>query len=169
MLIEWCNSSAAQFKRYFMSIKIGNPAPDFTLPSQNGEKISLSQFKGKKNVVLFFYHKDNTAICTKEACSFRDSYEIFKKESAEVIGVSRDDIASHKNFAGQYKLPFILLSDVNANVHKTYDVMSGFGLIPGRVTFVIDKKGIVRHSFSGILKSSEHIEESLKILKTLVL
>ena len=146
-------------------VKVGDVAPDFKLQSQLGEMISLSDFKGKNCVVLYFYPKDETRGCTAEACSFRDSYEIFKEAGVEVIGISSDSIDSHSKFASHHKLPFILLSDEGSKVRKLYGVGSTFKLIPGRVTYIIDKKGVVRHIFSSQFRPSKHVKEALRILK----
>lgn len=148
-----------------MSIKIGDTAPDFTLLSQSGESISLKDFIGKKSVVLYFYPKDDTPGCTKEACAFRDSYEVFKDTGAEVIGVSDDSLDSHQKFATKYQLPFTLLSDIGSKVRKLYGVPATLGILPGRVTYVIDKNGIVQHIFNSQLNFKGHVEESLKILQ----
>ena len=120
-------------------IKEGVKAPDFTLPSQEGTMVSLSQYIGKKTIVLFFYPKDESYGCTKEACSFRDNYEVFRDAGAEVIGISGDDEASHKSFASNHKLPFELLSDKDHKVAGLYQVGKTLGLIQGRATYVIDK------------------------------
>ena len=151
----------------FVGIKVGDKAPDFTLVSQNGENVSLSQFFGKKNIVLYFYPKDESRGCTRQACEFRDKYEVFSDLGAEVVGVSSDDVDSHKAFASKYFLPFILLSDADNKVRELYGVESTFGFIPGRVTFVIDKKGVVRHVFSSQFHPKKHIEEALEVLKKL--
>ncbi|MEZ4829203.1 MAG: peroxiredoxin [Bacteroidia bacterium] len=149
-------------------VKVGSPAPEFELRNQNGQMIRLSDFKGKKNVVLYFYPKDETAGCTKEACGFRDTYEDFVSFGAEVIGVSADSVSSHKLFALNRRLPFQLLSDPDNYLRKTYGVSATlFGFIPGRETFVIDKKGIVRHHFSSQYQINSHISEALEILKGL--
>ncbi len=150
-----------------MKVNIGDQAPDFTLPSQKGENAALSQFRGKKHVVLYFYPKDETRGCTREACTFRDSYELFTDLGAEVIGVSADTVESHKAFAEHYNLPFTLLSDLDNRVRKLYGAESKIGFIPGRVTFVIDKKGVVRHVFSSQLQPEKHIEEARQVLKKL--
>ena len=148
-----------------MKINVGDYAPDFTLTSQKGENVTLSQFRGKKNVVLYFYPKDETPGCTREACSFRDSYELFTDLGAEVIGVSADTVESHKAFADHHNLPFTLLSDLHNAVRKLYGATSSLGLIPGRVTFIIDRKGVVRHTFSSQLQPEKHIEEAREVLK----
>jgi len=146
-------------------IKEGMQAPDFTLPAQDGSMVSLSQFAGKKTIVLFFYPKDESYGCTKEACSFRDNYEVFREAGAEVIGISADDQDSHKAFASHHKLPFILLSDADRKVAGLYHVGRTMGLIPGRVTYVIDRNGIIRKIFSSQFNFNKHIEEALAILK----
>ncbi|GCF08716.1 peroxiredoxin [Dictyobacter arantiisoli] len=150
-------------------IKVGDIAPDFSLPTQDGKQVSLKDFQGKEAVVLYFYPKDDTPGCTAEACTFRDSYEAFKDVGAEVIGISSDDTASHQQFASKYKLPFILVSDNGAAVRKRYGVKDEntekFGVLPGRVTFVIGKDGIVLHVFSSLFSPEKHITEAITILK----
>ena len=148
-------------------VKVGDRAPDFTLLSLTGEPVSLSSFLGKKDVVLYFYPKDNTPGCTAEACSFRDSYEVFQEAGAEVIGISSDSEKSHQQFAKQHHLPFILLSDLGGVVRKHYGVPATFGLLPGRVTYIIDKQGIVRHIFSSQFSPQMHVAEALKVLQAL--
>ena len=148
-----------------MQVKIGDRAPDFTLLSQTGESVTLSDLIGKKNIVLYFYPKDESKGCTRQACAFRDKYEVFTDLGAEVIGISSDDIKSHKAFADKYNLPFILLSDEKKKVRKLYGVKSTFGVIPGRITYIIDKKGIVRHVFSSQFKPKRHIKEAIEALK----
>jgi peroxiredoxin Q/BCP len=148
-------------------VKVGDRAPDFTLPSQNGENTTLSSYLGKKNVVLYFYPEDESPGCTKEACSFRDNYEYFKDLGAEVIGVNAGTMESHKQFAAKNNLPFILLSDKDNGVRKLYGVPSTLGLIPGRVTYIIDKEGTVRHIFSSQFQPEKHILEALAVLRNL--
>jgi len=148
----------------FLTVKVGDKAPDFTLPSQMDDNVTLSEFLGKKNIVLYFYPKDETPGCTREACTFRDSYEELTTLGAEVLGVSGQSVTSHKSFAIHYGLPFILLSDVGNKVRKLYDVPSTMGLIPGRVTYIIDKQGIVRHIFSSQTQAERHVEEAKKTL-----
>jgi len=148
-----------------MKVNVGDKAPDFSLPSQTGENVTLSQFRGEKNVVLYFYPKDETPGCTREACTFRDSFELFTDLGAEVIGVSADTVESHKAFTEHHGLPFTLLSDVDNAVRKLYGATSTLGLIPGRVTFIIDKEGVVRHVFSSQLQPEKHIEEAREVLK----
>lgn len=150
-----------------MTVKVGDKAPDFTLPSQMGDNVSLSEYFGKKNVVLYFYPKDESIGCTKEACQFRDSYEIFTSLGAQVLGVSSQSIESHKSFATHHGLPFVLLSDEKSEVRNLYGVQSTMGIIPGRATFIIDKKGIVRHIFSSQFQYQKHVTEAIEALKKL--
>jgi thioredoxin-dependent peroxiredoxin len=151
-----------------MAIAVGDKVPDINLTNQSGESVSLNSFLGQKTVVLYFYPKDDTPGCTKEACAFRDSYTAFQEAGAEVIGVSSDDRASHQQFATKYQLPFILLSDPNKQARKAFGVPSTLGLLPGRVTYAIDKTGVVRHIFNSQLNFQGHIDESLKVVKELV-
>lgn len=146
-------------------IVVGDMAPDFELKDKNGNIVRLSDYKGKQNVVLYFYPKDDTSGCTAQACSFRDSYEDFKSAGAEVIGISSDSKRSHEGFAAKNRLPFVLLSDIIGKVRKAYGAYDMFGLIPGRVTFVIDKEGHVIHKFDSQLSPTKHIQEALTILK----
>jgi thioredoxin-dependent peroxiredoxin len=149
-----------------MTVKVGDVAPDFTLTSQSGSPVSLKDFIGQKAIVLYFYPKDDTPGCTAESCAFRDSYEVFKEVGAEVIGVSSDSTQSHQQFANKYNLPFILLSDVGGKLRKLYGVPATFGLLPGRVTYVIDKQGVVKHIFDSQLNFKAHVDESLKVLQS---
>lgn len=147
-----------------MAVKVGDKALEFTLPSQMGDDVKLSEFFGIKNVVLYFYPKDETTGCTKEACTFRDNYEELTKLGAEVIGVSGQSVESHKSFASHHGLPFILLSDEGNKVRELYGVPSSMGIIPGRVTYIIDKKGMVRHIFNSQTQAQKHVEEAKKTL-----
>ena len=146
---------------------VGDSAPNFHLLTSKGEYVSLRDFRGKKNVVVYFYPKDFTMGCTAEACGFRDSYEEFKNLGAEVIGISGDSQGSHDAFAREHKLPFILLSDPDGSVRRAYGVKKTLGLFAGRVSFVIDKDGIVRHVFSSQARATAHVDEALTVLKSL--
>lgn len=148
-------------------LALGSLAPGFRLQTSTGEYVSLEDFSGKKNVVVYFYPKDFTKGCTAEACEFRDSYEAFKNLGAEVIGISSDNEKSHQAFASEHKLPFILLSDPGGSARKSYGVKKSFGIVPGRVSFVIDKDGIVRHVFSSQSRATAHVREALAVLKSL--
>src|SRR2546421_6006055 len=147
-------------------VQIGDLAPDFTLLNQSGTPVSLGDFLGKQHIVLYFYPKDNTSLCTEEACAFRDSYEVFKDAGAEVIGVSSDSVESHQQFAKEHQLPFILLSDVDGVIRKRYGVPTAFGL-PGRVTYIIDRQGIVRRIFFSQFTSEKHVTQALQTLQLL--
>lgn len=148
-------------------IEIGDQAPDVKLVSQDRREIRLSDYRGKQAVVLFFYPKDNTRVCTKEACSFRDRYEDFVAAGAAVIGISGDTHESHRNFAQSNRLPYLLVSDTSGTLRKTFGVPKTFGLIPGRVTYVIDREGIVRHMFRSQLQGEKHVEEALRTIQEL--
>jgi peroxiredoxin Q/BCP len=119
---------------------------------------------GKKNIVLYFYPKDETIGCTKEACAFRDNYEELTKLGAEVLGISGQSVESHKSFASHYGLPFILLADEGNKVRELYGVPSSMGILPGRVTYIIDKKGVVRHIFNSQTQTRRHVEEATETL-----
>jgi len=147
------------------SVSVGEQAPDFRLRSQDGTLVSLGDFRGKKAVVLYFYPKDETPGCTKEACSFRDSYEDFASAGAEVVGISGDSISAHKGFAAHHRLPFTLLADEGNTVRKAYGVPSTMWILPGRVTYVIDKQGVVRHVFNSQLQATKHVDEALQVVR----
>lgn len=149
-----------------LPIKVADPAPDFSLPAQSGERIHLADFRGRKWVVLYFYPKDETLGCTAEACAFRDSYTVFQEAGAEVIGVSSDSVDSHRRFAAEHRLPFLLLSDTQNEVRRLYGVPSTYGLLPGRVTYIIDKQGRVRHIFDSQFNPPAHVQEALRILNS---
>jgi peroxiredoxin Q/BCP len=145
-------------------VQPGDAAPDFALRDAAGKLVELSQFQGRP-VVLYFYPKDDTPGCTLEACAFRDQYEDFVEAGAEVIGVSSDSSASHQKFASRHRLPFTLLSDADGALRKRYGVPSTFGLLPGRVTYVIDAEGVVRHVFNSQLAATQHVAEALDALR----
>jgi peroxiredoxin Q/BCP len=149
-----------------MSLQVGDKAPDFTLPDQSGTPVTLSARLAEKVVVLYFYPKDNTRGCTAEACSFRDSYESFTDAGAEVIGVSSDSVESHEKFAGRHDLPFVLLSDKDRAVRKQYGATT-LGVVPGRITFVIDQEGTIRHAFSAMGSIGAHVDDALAVVKQL--
>ncbi len=142
-------------------LEVGDRAPDFSATTYDGNKIGLADFLGKRALVLFFYPRDGTPICTKEACAFRDSYEQFVDAGADVIGVSGDTEESHRTFARQYKLSFPLISDVDGSLRQALAVPKTRGLFPGRVTYVVDQEGIIRQIFSAQFASDEHVREAL--------
>lgn len=148
-------------------LNIGDPAPDFELLNQDGTAVRLSSYFHKKHIVLYFYPKDETSGCTKEACGFRDSYEEFMDANTEVIGVSSDTVDSHKLFQLSRRLPFQLLSDPQGSIRKLYGVSSSFlGLIPGRETFIIDKAGTVQYKVATQMPLP-HIKRALETVKEL--
>jgi peroxiredoxin Q/BCP len=148
-------------------IQAGDKAPDFTLPDQSGEPVRLQDRIGERVVVLYFYPKDNTPGCTAEACAFRDSHEVFAEAGAEVIGVSSDSVARHTAFAERHRLPFTLLSDQGGRIRKAYGVPAVLGVLPGRVTYVIDREGTVRHVFSSMTNIDQHIGDALATVQKL--
>ena len=149
-------------------IQIGDKIPEFTLQNQDGAPVNIMDFIGQKTVVLYFYPKDDTPGCTKEACSFRDQYTVFQDLGCEVIGISSDAPKAHKEFAIKYKLPFPLLADEKKEVRTLFGVpKSLFGLLPGRVTYIIDKTGVVRGIFNSQLNATQHIDEALKVVRGL--
>jgi peroxiredoxin Q/BCP len=145
----------------------GARAPEFTLNDQDGKPVSLADFRGRKNVVVYFYPKDDTPGCTKESCAFRDHYADFGDAGAEVLGISSDSESSHAAFAKKHRLPFSLLSDPAGKVRSEFGVPSTLGLLPGRVTYVIDKQGVIRHAFNSQLQATRHVDEAIAVLKSL--
>jgi peroxiredoxin Q/BCP len=150
-----------------IAVRVGDPAPDFELPSSTGEPVRLSDFRGKSEVVLFFYPRANSPVCTMEACAFRDSYEALREAGAQVIGISSDPADSHRRFADRFRLPFILLSDADGAVRARYGVVRTLGIVPGRVTYLIDRDGVVRHVFSSQFRPKRHVAEALDVLERL--
>ncbi len=149
-------------------IGIGDPIPEIVLLDQNAKRINVSDDIDRQVMVIYFYPKDDTPGCTKEACKFRDEFEVFSNLNTKVIGISGDDVASHKAFADKYHLPFTLLSDTDNKVRKAFGVPSfGAGLIPGRVTYIVDKKGMVVYVFNSMKEPEKHIEKALEIIKNL--
>lgn len=149
-----------------MALKIGDRVPNFTALDTSGNKFDSQDFIEKKPLVIYFYPKDNTPGCTAQACSFRDQYEDFLELGAEVIGISSDSVASHKKFSAQFRLPFILLSDSDKKIRTLFGVPSAvFGLLPGRVTYVINKEGFIVMQFDSML-ATKHISKALKALNT---
>ena len=146
-------------------IQKGDPAPDFLISSEGSEPLWLSDFRGNSAVVLFFYPKDDSPACTAEACAFRDSYKEFQEAGAEVIGISADSRSSHDHFVAKRKLPYRLVSDTDGSLRKLYGVPKTLGLIAGRATYVIDRDGIIQHTFNSQFQPWRHATESLSALK----
>ncbi len=145
-------------------LSVGDRAPDFTLLDQRGKPVRLHELTEKKNVALYFYPKDATPGCTLEARSFRDAYDVFTAADTEVIGVSSDSVKSHKRFAANERLPFLLLSDRDGMVRELYGVERTLGIVPGRVTYVIGRGGVVRHVYSSQLRATQHTREALQAI-----
>jgi thioredoxin-dependent peroxiredoxin len=151
-----------------MTLSIGEQAPDFDKTTHDGERVNLASLRGEKAVVLYFYPKDETPGCTAEACSFRDSYEDFVEAGAVVIGVSADSDKSHEQFAAHHRLPFKLISDKDGDLRRRYKIPTKMlGIIPGRVSYVIDKQGKIAHVFNSMLQAKRHVSEALAIVKQL--
>jgi peroxiredoxin Q/BCP len=146
---------------------VGDAAPDFTLPNQSGEKVALADLRRDHVVVLYFYPADDTPGCTREACAFRDSYQVFADAGARVVGVSQDSVEKHQRFAGKHSLPFVLLADEGGAVHDAYGIKRTLGILPGRVTFVIDREGVVRHAFSSLTRIGAHVDGALAVVREL--
>jgi len=147
------------------TLSVGDPAPLFKAQLQDGSTFDLATVIGSKAVVLFFYPKDDTPVCTMEACAFRDSYEAFTAAGAEVVGVSSDTVESHRAFSARHRLPFPIISDRDRSLRKLYGVPNTLGFLPGRVTFVIDKKGIIRLMFSALLAAEPHVRKALEAVR----
>lgn len=151
-----------------MKLKVGDSVPSFTLKDQHNQDINIADYIGKNAMVIYFYPKDDTPGCTKEACKFRDEFEAFTDLDVKVVGISADDVESHKNFAEKYRLPFTLLSDIDNEVRRLFGVpKSMLGLLPGRVTYVVNKEGKIIHIFNSQFGAEKHITEALSKLKEL--
>ncbi len=148
-------------------IEVGNTVPQFTLDDQNGTPFPINSVIGNKNLVIYFYPKDDTPGCTKEACAFRDQFEVFNEANAMIIGISGQSVESHKKFAEKYHLTFTLLSDEEDKIRKLFGVPASLGMLPGRVTYVVDKSGKVVYVFNSQTQATKHVEEALRILKEL--
>lgn len=151
-----------------MAIKVGEKIPSFSAKDSKGNEFRSDDFVGVKPVVYYFYPKDFTSGCTKEACSFRDQYEDFTDLGAEVVGISSDSVGSHQKFASHYRLPFVLLSDESNHIRSLFGVPADWlGLLPGRATYVTDKEGMVVMVFDSV-SGTKHIEKALEAIKKLV-
>lgn len=145
-------------------LKVGDMIPRFSLPDQDGRIVDIGDYLGRKKLVIFFYPQDGSLNCTREACYFRDLTEVFDEAGAVVIGISRQSVESHKNFADKNRLPYTLLSDSKNEVRKSFGVPSkAFGFIPGRVTYVTDREGRVVFIFESQTDTQRHADEALKI------
>ncbi|MFO7701916.1 MAG: peroxiredoxin [Psychroflexus maritimus] len=150
-----------------MTLSIGDIVPNFKSKNQDGEEFNSAEIIGKKPVVIFFYPKDFTPGCTKEACNFRDAYQDFQDYGAEVIGISGDSEKSHQRFAKKHQLPYTLLSDSSGKIRKKFGVKKSLlGLVPGRETFVLDKNGMLQMRFNN-LDANRHMKKALQKIKEL--
>ena len=140
-------------------------APLFTLSNQDNQPVALSDLLHKGPVVVFFYPKDESTICTKEACAFRDSFSVFQDMGASVVGISGDSVASHRKFADKHGFSFLLLSDADNAVRKAYGVANTLFVLPGRATFVIGQDGHIKLSFSAALAAQHHVDQALQALR----
>ena len=150
-----------------MAIQAGDTMPSFELPDANGALVRSQDLLGKGPVVVYFYPKDDTPGCKAEACAFRDQYEVFKDAGAEVVGISSDSSSSHGQFARKYSLPFVLLSDSGNRARKAFGVPRTLGVLPGRVTYVVDSSGKVQHVFNSQIAATRHVDEALAVVKRL--
>jgi peroxiredoxin Q/BCP len=150
------------------ALKKGDKLPDFKIKDQDGNMFHVAEYVGKKNLVIYFYPKDDTPGCTKEACKFRDEFEAFTDLNAMVIGISADSPESHTEFIEKYNLPFTLLSDENNEVRELFGVKGKFmNIIPGRVSYIVGKEGIVQYVFDSMGNAEQHIVEAIKTLESL--
>jgi thioredoxin-dependent peroxiredoxin len=148
-------------------LNVGDVARSNSLYLHGGEAVELADLYHDRPVVLFFYPKDNTAICTKEACAFRDAHEEFVAAGAMVVGVSGDSAESHAQFAAMHALPYLLATDADGAVRRAFGVRKTLGLLPGRVTYVIDRAGVVRHVFNAQFAADRHVREALEAVRAL--
>jgi thioredoxin-dependent peroxiredoxin len=148
------------------SLQVGDTAPEITFNVYDGRRMSLSDFRGQV-LVLFFYPADNTLICTREACSFRDAFQDFRQAGAVVIGVSGDTQSTHAQFAASKQLPYLIVSDEDGAVRRSFGVPKRLGLLPGRVTYVIDREGVVRDVFTSQFFATQHVDNALRMVRAL--
>jgi peroxiredoxin Q/BCP len=145
-------------------LKSGDQAPEFELPDQHGRMFRLADLRGKHKVVLFFYPKANTAVCTMQACSFRDHFEEFAAHDCTVVGISHDDRDAQFRFAQRWRLPYTLLCDTEGQAEAAFGLTRWLGVLRNRVTFVIDKQGVVQGVIHGRFQAEDHVREALKAI-----
>lgn len=148
-------------------LDVGDSAPDLTFSTSKGESVSLRDFRGKRTVVLFFYPRAGTPVCTKEACAFRDAYEAFTDAGAVVIGISGDNEKRRDSFGVKHEIPFLLASDVDGSIRRAFGVPKTWAVAPGRVTYVIDRGGVIRLRFQDAMNAMRHVEEALALVRNL--
>lgn len=149
------------------NLSVGDTAPDFELPDDSGQIVRLSDYRGVSGLVVYFYPKDETTGCTIESCKFRDEFQAFVDRGVEVFGVSADSVESHRSFKENHRLPFRLLSDTDNAVRNRYGVRKTLGLIPGRVTYLIDQDGIIQSIFNSQIRPKMHVVNALRVLDSL--
>lgn len=155
-------------KKEIHTLGKGDSIPNFELKKQDGTLFKVADYIGKNNLVIYFYPKDDTPGCTKEACKFRDEFEVFTDLDAMVIGISADSPESHTEFIEKYNLPFTLLSDEKNEVRTAFGVKGKFmDIIPGRVSFIINKKGVIQYVFDSMGNAEQHVDEAIKTLETI--
>ncbi|MGS2764239.1 peroxiredoxin [Sinomicrobium sp. M5D2P9] len=148
------------------TLKKGDVIPSFTLKDQDGKPVNLPQELGEKGAVIYFYPKDDSPVCTKEACAFRDHFEEFTSAGIRVIGINSGSVESHKKFGQKHHLPFTLLSDPDNKILKQFGIKNML-FLTGRETFVVDKQGIILHKFRDFIRAGNHIKEALQALELL--
>lgn len=148
------------------ALKEGDRVPDFELEAANGSMVRSKDLLGKGMVVIYFYPHDDTPGCTAQACSFRDLYQDLKDAGAEVVGISSDTATSHRKFAEKHRLPFTLLSDVGGKVRGMFGVPRSLGLLPGRVTYVVDPAGTILYIFNSQIRAEEHVRKALEFIRS---
>jgi peroxiredoxin Q/BCP len=146
-------------------LKVGDAMPDVTLTGREGQPVRLRDLLAGKALVVYFYPKDETPGCTAESCTFRDRYEDFLAAGADVVGISADPPDSHERFAARHGLPFRLLSDTSGAARAAFGAHGILGLVPGRVTFVFDRRGVVRYVFNSQLRVGMHAERTLQVVR----
>lgn len=145
-------------------LKVGDKCPLFKGTDQYGKEFDASTIVGQKKCIIYFYPKNETKVCTAQACSFRDAYETFKDNDCEVIGISGDSAKSHQQFAEHHSLPFVLVSDGDKRIRKTFQVPKDFLVVPGRYTYIIDENGIILEIFHDTTNADNHTQTALNIL-----
>ncbi len=150
-----------------MPLSVGDRAPAFRKEAHNGQTVEIGAGPLPSVMVLYFYPADETTGCTMEACRFRDEFTRFTDAGATVVGVSPDSLDKHRKFAEHHRLPFLLLSDKDGELRRKFDVRRSLGLIPGRVTYVIDRAGVIQHMFSSQLRATKHVGEALEVVERL--
>ncbi len=164
LLIPFIINTAAKSGTDQKEFTVGDKMPAFSLIDQDGKVFSSADYVGKSMLVIYFYPKDESMVCTKEACSFRDSFDDFTKAGAKVIGINGGTVASHKEFRDHYKLPFTLLSDPDNKVYHLFGVKNTM-FMTGRETFVIDRHGKIAFTYEAMMQGKKHADDALKFIK----